>query len=77
MAGKVTKNMSKKAVGKRIRTWRKANGMTLAQVCKIIGIALGTLSELENGLTYPSAQTLAKFEKYTDINIRYVLLGER
>lgn len=76
MAKKISKNMSSIAIGDRIRKWRKAKGLTLVKVCKIISIGQGTLSEIENGKNYPSALTLAKFEKYTDINVRFVLLGD-
>jgi transcriptional regulator with XRE-family HTH domain len=66
----------KKAVGKRLRTFRKSTGLNVSGFAKKIKIGLGTLSELENGISAPSAQTLANLYFYTDINIPWILTNK-
>ncbi len=66
----------KKTVGKRMRTFRKSTGLNVAGFAKKIRIGLGTLSELENGISAPSAQTLANLHLYTEINIAWLLTNK-
>jgi len=48
-------------------------GYELAQV---INIFQGSLSDIENGKSYPSAPTIIKIMTKTDIDIHWLLLGE-
>ena len=49
---------SKKDVGARLKRWRKLNKLRLVDVSELIDVSQGSLSDLENGNSYPSAQTL-------------------
>ena len=46
------------------------------QFAKVIGISQGSLSDIENEKSLPSADTLAKIEKKTTLNIVGVLLDK-
>ncbi len=63
-------------VGKRLREFRSAKGMKAIEFSKICGISQGSLSGLENGKSYPSAETLINLIVYTDINIEWLLTNE-
>ena len=45
-------------IGERIRDVRKSNGLTLEKFGERIGMKAGALSQLENGKTNPSDQTI-------------------
>lgn len=72
-----TKNTEKfkKAVGKRLRAYRKTLPLNVVDFAAKIKISQGTLSELENGISAPSAQTLANLYQITDIDIGWLLTG--
>jgi transcriptional regulator with XRE-family HTH domain len=63
-------------IGERIKLFRVENSLTLVQLADIIGISHGSLSGLENNKSKPSAETLASFCLYTDINIEWLLTGK-
>ena len=46
------------AIGLEVRTLRKHNELTVAELAKKSGVSLGMLSKIENGLTSPSLSTL-------------------
>jgi len=63
-------------VGKRIREYRKMIGVKGYQFAKTIGISQGSLSDIENENSLPSADTIAKLHQTTPVNIIWVLLGK-
>nr|WP_320011293.1 helix-turn-helix transcriptional regulator [uncultured Desulfobulbus sp.] len=71
------KNAKSEQIGQRIRQFRKQNNLTLVQLSEIIGISHGSLSGLENGKSKPSAETLSNFCLYTEIDIKWLLTGEK
>jgi len=48
-------------IGHRLKTWRLKRGLTLNELSKIIDVSQGTLSDTENGKSYPAYETLARF----------------
>ena len=50
-----------------LRTWRKANGKTLADVAEDVSVTPSHLSEIERGLNEPSLALAARLSKATDI----------
>lgn len=62
--------------GPRIRKWRKGIGMKAYMLAEKLKISQGSLSDIENGKSNPSAPTIVSFIKYTDINIRWMLTGQ-
>ncbi|UUE36535.1 helix-turn-helix domain-containing protein [Pectobacterium aroidearum] len=58
-------------MGQKIRAIRKAEGLTQAKFCEIIGMALSTLKNYEGGHAEPGLQSIMlltkcrQFEKYT------------
>lgn len=46
------------AIGREVRSFRKAQGITVAELSELTGLSLGMLSKIENGNTSPSLQTL-------------------
>lgn len=69
--------MKKTGIGQRLRVWRKRKNMKAIELAKIIGLSQGSLSEIETGKNEPSARTIVKLLTLTDINWRWVLIGER
>ena len=66
----------KKAIGKRLRSYRKSMGLNVINFAYKIKITQGTLSELENGISAPSARTLANLYLYTKADIVWLLTGK-
>lgn len=65
-----------KFLGDRLRQWRKASGYRIIKLAEIISISQGSLSDLENNNSLPSAETIAKLHRYTDIDIFWLLFSE-
>lgn len=63
-------------MGERLNTWRKKQHLTLIELGKNIGVSQGSLSELENDKSMPSAGTLRSLCLNTEINIYWLLTGE-
>lgn len=64
-------------MGERLREYRKSKGWKLVELAENINISHGSLSNLENNKTKPSAETLASLVCYTDIDIEWLLTGQR
>jgi len=63
-------------VGTRIRQWRNTIPLKGFELAEILKIAHGSLSDIENNKTLPSADTIAKFHINTNINILWLLTGK-
>lgn len=63
-------------VGRRIRSWRKDQGIKGYELARRLNISSGSLSEIESGKNLPSAATLASIHQNTDMNVGYVLTGQ-
>ena len=46
------------AIGHEVRAFRRAQGMTVADLSQATGLSIGMLSKIENGITSPSLATL-------------------
>lgn len=64
------------SIGDRLNAWRKSQSLTLIELGKMIGVSQGSLSELENEKSLPSAGTLGNLCLQTDLNIYWLLTGE-
>ena len=60
-------------VGSRLRQWRNSKNLKGYELAEMIHISQGSLSEIENNKTLPSAETLTKLHKYCKINIVWLL----
>ena len=56
--------------GKRIKLKRKSLGLTQSEYSKLMGIAQGYLSEIENGVKIPSDSLLLLFEHIKKSKLR-------
>ena len=65
-----------KNLGTRLRQWRKTLPLKSFELAKLIKISQGSLSDIENNKSLPSADTIAKLYLYTDLNIIWLLLGK-
>ncbi len=63
-------------VGGRLRYWRKLSSLRLVDLAAAINVSQGSLSDLENDKSLPSATTLTGLCKKTDVNICWILTGE-
>lgn len=63
-------------IGHRIREFRLASGLTLKAFASKIGISQGSMSDIENGKTKPSANTVVSIVQTTGINPSWLLVGE-
>lgn len=64
-----------KTTGKRLRAWRKSVPLKLMELSRLIKVSQGSLSDLENDKSMPSATTLSNLSIYTDLNIYWLLNG--
>jgi len=69
--------MTKIKIGERLRAWRKEQGWKGYEFVQVINISQGSLSDLENGKSYPSTPTIIKIMTKTDIDIHWLLLGKK
>jgi transcriptional regulator with XRE-family HTH domain len=67
---------NEKTTGQRLRAWRKSVPFKLMQLSAKIQVSQGSLSDLENDKSLPSATTLANLSMYTDLNIYWLLTGK-
>lgn len=63
-------------VGDRLKSWRKSIPLKGFQLAQKIGITGPALTELEKNRTLPSAGTLAKLARNSNLNILWLLTGE-
>lgn len=63
-------------LGTRLRQWRKTLPLKSYELAKVIKISQGSLSDIENNKSLPSADTIAKLYQHTDINIIWLLTGK-
>jgi len=67
--------------GDRIRMWRKSkivDGKTMraGQLAKLLHISQGSLSDIENNNSFPSADTVACFYRWAHLNPAWLLMGK-
>lgn len=63
-------------LGSRLRAWRKSIPLKAYQLAKLIKISQGSLSDIENNKSLPSADTIYKLWKLTEINVGWLLSGK-
>lgn len=63
-------------IGKRIQDYRMFLRLKVGEFAKLIGISQGSLSDIENIKTKPSADTIAAIVRNTDIRPEWLLTGE-
>ncbi len=63
-------------LGTRLNQWRIENGLKGYKLAAKLGISQGSLSDIQNNKSHPSADTLARFHKFTNINILWLLLNK-
>lgn len=70
------KSGTAKFLGVRLRQWRKSLPLKSYQLAKLIKISQGSLSDIENCKSLPSADTIAKLYQHTNLNIIWLLTGK-
>jgi transcriptional regulator with XRE-family HTH domain len=73
---KIEESGTAKYLGHRLRQWRKSIPLKGYQLAKMIGISQGSLSDIENCKSLPSADTIAKLYQHTNLNIIWLLTGK-
>ena len=63
-------------IGHKIREFRLAKKLTVKKFAEIINISQGSLSDIENEKTKPSADTIVSITRNTDINPLWLLTDE-
>lgn len=59
----------KKTVGKRVQEFRKQKGLTQEQLAETIGIDTISLSKIETGRNYPTAENISKIAEALEVNV--------
>ena len=75
-AKKINPSEFSATVGGRLKYWRKVSRLRLVDATKLIRVSQGSLSELENDKSLPSATTLTGLCQKTDMSICWLLTGE-
>jgi transcriptional regulator with XRE-family HTH domain len=63
-------------LGSRLRQWRKTLPLKSFELAKLIKVSQGSLSDIENNKSLPSADTIAKLYQHTDLNIIWLLTAK-
>jgi transcriptional regulator with XRE-family HTH domain len=64
-------------IGNRLKKYLEVKGISQADFARKTGLTQGHVSDIINNIKkHPSAGTLAKIDKNTDLNIRWLLTGE-
>jgi len=66
---------SAKFLGDRLREWRRSVPLKSYELAKLISISQGSLSDIENKKSLPSADTISKIYMNTNINVVWLLTG--
>ena len=69
------KDERKLQIGARIRELRKLHQISMDKFAKLIGSTSATVSNLENGLTMPSGETLLRISDAMAISVDWMLTG--
>ena len=69
-------NFENIGAGPRIRAWRKSVGLKSMDLAQQIKVSQGSLSDIENGHSNPSAMTIKSLFINTEINIAWMLTGQ-
>lgn len=64
----------KKQLGKRIQLLRKRKKLTQEQFAELVGIDPKSISKIENGVNYPTAETLTSIANALDAEIYELFL---
>ncbi|MBR1424080.1 helix-turn-helix transcriptional regulator [bacterium] len=67
----------KKTLGKRIQNYRKLKKITQDKLAEIVGIDTISLSKIETGKNYPTAENLSKIANILDVNIYELFIEEK
>ncbi|OGW20852.1 MAG: hypothetical protein A3K09_00350 [Nitrospinae bacterium RIFCSPLOWO2_12_FULL_47_7] len=70
------KHGAAKDLGGRLREWRRSMHLKGYELAKMIHISQGSMSDIENNNSLPSADTVAKLYQHTQINIIWLLTGK-
>jgi len=54
--------------GEKIKSLRTERGLTVKEVCQLVGIPQSRLSELERGVRLPTPGQTSSLEKYYDVD---------
>lgn len=68
--------LNESTLGGRLRNYRIANNLNAVQFANLLGISQGSLSDIENNKTKPSATPVDRLIHKTDINIYWLFSGE-
>lgn len=63
------------AIGRQVRAFRQAKGITISQLASEMGISSGMVSKIENGQTAPSLQTLQTLSQVLGLPITALFKG--
>ena len=67
----------KKILGKRIQDYRKSKKMTQETLAEIIGIDTVSLSKIETGKNYPTAENLAKITQALNVELYMLFVDDK
>jgi transcriptional regulator with XRE-family HTH domain len=67
----------KSMIGKRIKEVRKNLGLKQDQLAKHLGCSKSNISQIENGLFYPTAQSLILLKSKFNVSLDWLFSGER
>ncbi|EFO29907.1 transcriptional regulator [Roseibium sp. TrichSKD4] len=63
------------AIGRKVRSFRKQRGITVAELSKLTDLSVGMLSKIENGNTSPSLTTLQNLSRALSVPLTALFKG--
>ncbi len=64
------------AFGERLRAFRKLRGLTQVELAHRAGCVVGTIHNIENGLTSPAIVSVAYLAEALEVDPKILLFGE-
>ncbi|MCP5106298.1 MAG: helix-turn-helix transcriptional regulator [bacterium] len=69
-------SIDKVSTGKRLRSFRKSQHLTITELSKQVGISIGMISETEAGKNKPSPTLMYAMHRLYNMNLNWLLTGE-
>jgi len=69
-------NLDAQAIGQRIKFFRNALGITIADLSRKAGLSIGMISETETGKNKPSPNLMLALLEFYHLNLNWLLTGE-
>jgi transcriptional regulator with XRE-family HTH domain len=69
LSGRARENLLEEAIGRQLKEFRRANGLSAADLARASGTSVGMISKIENGQISPSLSTLQRLSAALNVPV--------